>query len=113
MTCPRCHAENRDGLRFCEDCGSQLSLICAQCGGELAPGKRFCGSRGTPAVARADELGMRPLAAHCHLGLGTLYRRLGKREPAQEHLTTAVTMCREMDMGFWLEQAKAEMSVVG
>ena len=49
MTCPRCHAENRDGLRFCEDCGSRLTPTCAQCGGELAPGKRFCGSCGAPA----------------------------------------------------------------
>jgi class 3 adenylate cyclase/tetratricopeptide (TPR) repeat protein len=52
MTCPRCHAENRDGLRFCEDCGSRLTLTCAQCGGDLAPGKRFCGSCGTPATGQ-------------------------------------------------------------
>ena len=42
--------------------------------------------------ALADELGMRPLVAHCHLGLGKLYRRTGKREQVQEHLTTATTM---------------------
>jgi class 3 adenylate cyclase/tetratricopeptide (TPR) repeat protein len=59
------------------------------------------------ALARASELGMRPLVAHCHLGLGELYRRIGKREPAQ-HLTTARTMYREMGMTFWLEQADAE-----
>jgi class 3 adenylate cyclase len=53
MMCPRCHAENRDELRFCEDCGSQLRLTCAQCGGELAPGKRFCGSCGTPAAGQS------------------------------------------------------------
>ena len=53
---------------------------------------------------------MRPLVAHCHLGLGKLYRRTGKREQAQEHLTTATTMYREMDMPFWLEQAEAELS---
>jgi class 3 adenylate cyclase/tetratricopeptide (TPR) repeat protein len=53
MTCPRCHAENRDGLRFCEDCGSRLTLACSQCGGELAPGKRFCGSCGAPAAGQA------------------------------------------------------------
>ena len=41
---------------------------------------------------------MRPLVAHCHLGLGKLYRRTGKREEADEHLTTATTMYREMDM---------------
>jgi len=61
------------------------------------------------ALALADELGMRPLVAHCHLGLGKLCRRTGKREQAQEHLTTATTMYREMDMPFWLAQAEAEM----
>ncbi len=61
------------------------------------------------AMALASELGMSPLVAHCHLGLGKLYRRTGKRQQAQEHLTTATTMYREMDMRFWLEQAEAEM----
>ena len=61
------------------------------------------------AMILADELGMRPLVAHCHLGLGKLYRRAGQRQEAQEHLTTATTMYREMDMRFWLEQAEAQM----
>jgi tetratricopeptide (TPR) repeat protein len=61
------------------------------------------------ALVLADELGMRPLAAHCHLGLGRVYRRTGKREPAQEHLATAATMYRGMGMTFWLEQAEAEI----
>ena len=52
---------------------------------------------------------MRPLVAHCHLGLGKLYRRTGKQPEAQEHLTTVATMCRELGMRFWLEQAEAEM----
>jgi hypothetical protein len=52
---------------------------------------------------------MRLLVAHCHLGLGKLYRRTGKREQAQEHLTTATTMYREMGMTDWLEKAEAEM----
>ena len=56
----------------------------------------------------ATELGMRPLVAHCHLGLGKVYRGTGDGRP-QEHLTTAETMYREMDMGFWLE--KAEMAL--
>jgi ATP/maltotriose-dependent transcriptional regulator MalT len=60
-------------------------------------------------LALASELGMRPLAAHCHLGLGKLYQRTGQREQALEHLTTATTMYREMDMRFWLEQAEAEL----
>jgi hypothetical protein len=52
---------------------------------------------------------MRPLVAHCHLGLGKLYRRTGKREQARDHLTTAATMYREMGMTYWLEKAEAEM----
>jgi tetratricopeptide (TPR) repeat protein len=65
------------------------------------------------AFALASELDMRPLMAHCHLGLGKLYRRTGKRQEAQEHLTTATTMYREMDMRFWLEQAEAEIRTLG
>jgi hypothetical protein len=57
----------------------------------------------------AIELSMRPLVAHCHLGLGKLYRRMGDREQASEHLTTATAMYREMEMRFWLEQAEAGM----
>jgi hypothetical protein len=52
---------------------------------------------------------MRLLGAHCHLGLSKLSRRTGKREQAQEHLTTATTMYREMDMTYWLRQAETEM----
>jgi hypothetical protein len=51
---------------------------------------------------------MRPLAAHCHLGLGALYRRTGDRVKGEEHLATATTMYREMDMSFWLQKAEAE-----
>jgi tetratricopeptide (TPR) repeat protein len=61
------------------------------------------------AIRSATELGMRPLVAHCHLGLGKLYRRTGKREQAQEHLTTATTMYHEMGMRFWLEKIEAEL----
>jgi hypothetical protein len=57
----------------------------------------------------ATEHGMRPLVTHCHLELGKFYRRTGKRQEAHEHLTTATTMYREMDMRFCPEQAEAEM----
>jgi class 3 adenylate cyclase/tetratricopeptide (TPR) repeat protein len=62
------------------------------------------------ALALADELGMRPLVAHCHLGLGKLHCRTDKREQAQEHLAMATTMYREMGMTYWLEQAEAEIA---
>jgi tetratricopeptide (TPR) repeat protein len=64
------------------------------------------------AMALAGELGMRPLVAHCQLGLGQLSRRTGKREQAREHLATATTMFREMDMEFWLGKAAAELAAL-
>ena len=57
-------------------------------------------------LALAEPRQMRPLIAHCHLGLGRLHRRT--RGPAEEHLSAARAMYREMDMGFWLAQAEAE-----
>jgi tetratricopeptide (TPR) repeat protein len=65
------------------------------------------------ALALAEELGMRPLIAHCRVGLGKLYRRIGSRQQAEEHLTTATTMMREMEMGLWLEKAEAELRQLG
>ena len=50
---------------------------------------------------------MRPLVAHCHLGLGKLYASTGKHQQAHEHLTAATTMYREMGMTYWLEKAEA------
>ncbi len=61
------------------------------------------------ALAVAATLGMRPLMAHCHRGLGKLYRRTGKLQEAREHLATATTMYREMDMPYWLEKVETEM----
>jgi tetratricopeptide (TPR) repeat protein len=65
------------------------------------------------AMTMASELEMRPLVAHCHLGLGRLYRRTSNPEQAQDHLTTATAMYGEMDMRFWLAQAQPELSGQG
>jgi tetratricopeptide (TPR) repeat protein len=61
------------------------------------------------ALALAEPRGMRPLVAHCHFGLGKLYRRTDKRQEAQEQLVTATAMYRELEMRFWLEKVEAEM----
>jgi tetratricopeptide (TPR) repeat protein len=60
------------------------------------------------ALEQGGLFGLRPNIAHCHLALSRLYRRAGKLQEAQEHLTSATTMYREMDMQFWLEQAAVE-----
>jgi tetratricopeptide (TPR) repeat protein len=64
------------------------------------------------ALALAEELGMRPLQAHCHLGLGVLYQRAGKREPARAALSTAIELLRAMEMTFWLPRAEAALAQV-
>ncbi len=62
------------------------------------------------ALTLADELGMRPLQAHCHHGLGTLYATRGQGEQARTALATAIEMYRAMDMTFWLPQAEAALA---
>jgi len=62
--------------------------------------------------ALADELGMRPLLAHCHRGLGTLYFKTGRREEARTELTAAIELYRAMAMTFWLPQAEAALAEV-
>jgi class 3 adenylate cyclase/tetratricopeptide (TPR) repeat protein len=64
------------------------------------------------ALALADDLGMRPLQAHCHRGLGTLYAMTGQREQAHTELSTAIAMSRAMEMTFWLPEAEAALAQV-
>ena len=48
MQCPKCHAENREGRRFCGQCGAPLAVTCAACGYSNQPGEKFCGGCGAP-----------------------------------------------------------------
>ena len=65
------------------------------------------------ALTLAEELGIRPLQAHCHHGLGTLYATTGQQEQARAALTMAIAMYRAMDMTFWLPQAEAALAQKG
>jgi class 3 adenylate cyclase/tetratricopeptide (TPR) repeat protein len=64
------------------------------------------------ALALAVELGMRPLQAHCHRSLGTLYAKIGRSEQAHAALSAAITLYHAMDMTFWLPQAEAALAQV-
>jgi Flp pilus assembly protein TadD len=55
---------------------------------------------------------MRPLQAHCHHGLGTLYARAGRAEQARTELAAAIALYRAMDMTFWLPLAEAVLARV-
>jgi tetratricopeptide (TPR) repeat protein len=65
------------------------------------------------ALALAEELGMRPLVAHCHRGLGTLYSRVERLEEARAALSTALHMYRTMEMSLWLPQAETTLAQIG
>src|SRR5262249_20197021 len=82
-----------------------LAYVCAARGlGEESERHFFA------ALTQASVLGMRPLVAHCQLGLSELYRRRDNGGQAYQHLTTAKAMYREMGMTYWLEKAEAELT---
>jgi tetratricopeptide (TPR) repeat protein len=64
------------------------------------------------ALDLAQELGMRPLQAHCHRSLGTLYAKIDRWEQAHVELSTAIALYRAMEMTFWLPQAEAALAQV-
>jgi tetratricopeptide (TPR) repeat protein len=64
------------------------------------------------ALALAEELGMRPLQAHCHRGLGTLYATSGQPELARAALSTAIELYRDMEMTFWLPETEVALAQV-
>jgi class 3 adenylate cyclase/tetratricopeptide (TPR) repeat protein len=64
------------------------------------------------ALTLADDLGMRPLQAHCHLGLGTLYAKIAQRAPARAELSAAIDLYRAMEMTFWIPQAETTLAQV-
>jgi class 3 adenylate cyclase/tetratricopeptide (TPR) repeat protein len=95
--------------------------------GTEARGRHLCGElamQGEPppaeaaeahyraALALAEDLGMRPLQAHGHHGLGTLYAKIGRAEQARTELSAAITLYRAMEMTFWLPQVEATLAEV-
>jgi hypothetical protein len=64
------------------------------------------------ALAMAEEHGMRPLLAHCYLGLGTLSHQRGWLEQARSELSAAIELYRAMEMTFWLPQAEAALAEI-
>jgi tetratricopeptide (TPR) repeat protein len=64
------------------------------------------------ALTLAEELGMRPLQAHCHFGLGSLYAKTSRWDAARGALSAAIALYRTMEMTFWLPQAQATVAEV-
>jgi class 3 adenylate cyclase/tetratricopeptide (TPR) repeat protein len=102
-------------LTLAGECGQRaieaqaLRLLGEIAGRKTPPDAEIATSSYGRAIRLAEELGMRPLFAHCHFGLGKLYKQAGQRQQAETCLTTATTMYREMGMQCWLEKAEVEM----
>ncbi len=60
MKCSKCHFENRDEAKFCEECGARLRLICPHCNLEVPMGRKFCGDCGQPLQAAGTTEGLTP-----------------------------------------------------
>jgi tetratricopeptide (TPR) repeat protein len=76
------------------------------------PDKQEAEAHYRQSVTLAHELGMRPLLAHCHRGLGTLYATTGQRKQAHAELSTAIALYRTMDMTFWLPETETVLAQV-
>jgi class 3 adenylate cyclase/tetratricopeptide (TPR) repeat protein len=58
MKCPKCESDNREGVKFCEECGAQFELVCPSCKAKIPLGKKFCGECGqnlTPSSEQAPK----------------------------------------------------------
>ncbi len=96
--------------------GHQAYALCLL--GEIAARRELPESESAEAQYRqtltlAEELGMRPLQANCHLGLGTLYLKNGQRGQARTELATAIALYHPMDMALWLTQAEEALAQIG
>jgi tetratricopeptide (TPR) repeat protein len=104
-----------DRARQLKACGEQAHAL-FQLGAVHAqaspPEVQQAEARYREALMRAEALGMRPLQAHCHRGLGTLYTKTGRQEQARASLSTAITLYRAMEMTFWLPEAEAALAAV-
>ena len=58
MKCPKCQFDNREGVKFCEECGAMLDLECPHCYAEIPPGRKFCGECGNKLIktSKAPEV---------------------------------------------------------
>src|SRR6266852_384456 len=52
MQCTACGRENREGVRFCEECGAAVARRCGACGGDVPPVAKFCGACGASLVTQ-------------------------------------------------------------
>ena len=79
MKCPKCQAENHDGVKFCEECGTRMEIECPGCGANIPLGKNS----------------------------GEIYWNLDHADKASGYLKGAAKTFEEMGMGYWFNKTQA------
>jgi hypothetical protein len=46
VKCPKCQFDNREGVKFCEECGTKFEIECPACKAKIPIGRKFCGECG-------------------------------------------------------------------
>jgi hypothetical protein len=85
IQCPRCHVQNDEGARFCEDCGARLEGLCPNCGQSVTPGKKFCRSCGAAVTTEAPHFSSPQAYTPKHLADKILTSR-GALEGERKHV---------------------------
>ena len=64
MRCSKCGSDNRQGRKFCSECGAPLAATCAKCGATNEPNEKFCGEcgAGLGQIAATKDLEVTPIA---------------------------------------------------
>ena len=137
MHCAGCGSENREGAKFCNDCGAPLSLPCPSCQAENRPGARFCNECGTPltrqsgvrssaseveeeveecfrkAIRVAQKQQAKSLELRAVMSLSRLWQHQGKREDARQMLAEIYGWFTEGFDTKDLQEAKALLVELG
>ena len=81
--------------------------LLAELGVNDPPALDDCETLFRQAIARAEELRLRPLLAQCYLGLSDRFRRIDRRANADSYLNASLDLFRALGMPFWLGRAEA------
>ena len=47
MKCPKCQFKNREGAKFCNECGHKFEITCPECSAHNRVGSKFCDECGS------------------------------------------------------------------
>ena len=121
MICPKCQTENREGIKFCEQCGAKMELRCPNCKAAIPLGKKFCGECGhglAETTPPKEAPGTKPSGERKHVtilfsdlsGYTAMSERLDPE--ARESLSRAIEVFEEIEADGFLKQAREALATI-